>query len=290
MRTRSRIPVHTEGEALYCAKDFAGALLKFHPFAAKGYAPALSRIGQMTLAGWGGPRNASKAEHYLMRAAEQGYAAAQDGLGLLHDATSQLHGPSPSDRCGSVRVSMHVHRYHNRHVSPPLNDVHACARAGPGPPNRLRDRWYGKAIAQGLLSGYTNLAASLVHCNMTETYPDIVALYVLRHAAAAALLPPPVLLYSSAFNMCGCGRYTIAARRGDPTSALQRGLAHLEGRYGLDPDPKLALYQIQLAVNLNTARAAGDFFEGNIPPLSPADAGKAEAVWLPHAKRLCTSV
>ena len=86
------------------------------------------------------------------------------------------------------------------------------------------------------------------------------------------------------------GRHTIAARRGDPTSALHLGVAHLDARYGLDPDPKLALYWIQLAVNLNKARAAGDFFEGAISPLSPENAGKAEAAWLPRAKELCTSV
>ena len=85
----------------------------------------------------------------------------------------------------------------------------------------------------------------------------------------------------------------MSTHRGDPTSALQLGVAHLEGLYGLGPDPKLALYQIQLAVNLNDALdgvAASDSVEGAIPPLSPVAAGRAKAFWLPLAKGLCTSV
>ena len=100
-------PAYTEGEATYRGKDYAGALIKFQPPAAEGHAPALFRVGQFALAGWGVPRDASKANHHLLLAAAQGCAAAQNALGLLHDGASVLHGPNPN-RCGSAWAWRHT--------------------------------------------------------------------------------------------------------------------------------------------------------------------------------------
>ena len=90
---------YAEGEALYRAKNYTGALREFRVDAGRGYAPAQFRVGQLALLGKGGPRNASNAEHYLMLAAGQGYGEAQTFVGLFHDRAYQYAGPNPSDRC-----------------------------------------------------------------------------------------------------------------------------------------------------------------------------------------------
>ena len=42
--------------------------------------------------------------------------------------------------------------------------------------NRLREQWYGKAIAQGYGPAITNLATAYLTSNVTEKKPEMIAL------------------------------------------------------------------------------------------------------------------
>jgi len=83
---------YVEGEALYRAKNYTGALREFRVDAGRGYAPAQFRVGQLALLGKGGPRNASNAEHYHVGG----------GAGLRRGAN--LCGPLPRPNISVCRA------------------------------------------------------------------------------------------------------------------------------------------------------------------------------------------
>ena len=65
------------------SQDDAAALSWFRKAADQGYAPAQNKLGLMYLIGRGVSQDDAIAANWLQKAADQGYAPAQDNLGLM---------------------------------------------------------------------------------------------------------------------------------------------------------------------------------------------------------------
>ena len=75
---------YLEGAAAYEAKKYALALSKWLEAAEQGYASAQNNLGVMYNDGRGVPQNYAEAVKWYRLAAEQGYALAQFGLGVMY--------------------------------------------------------------------------------------------------------------------------------------------------------------------------------------------------------------
>ena len=76
---------YLEGAAAYEAKKYALALSKWLEAAEQGYASAQNNLGVMYGNGEGVPQNYAEAVKWYRLAAEQGYASAQNNLGVMYN-------------------------------------------------------------------------------------------------------------------------------------------------------------------------------------------------------------
>ncbi len=74
----------SDGLAAYNRGDYATALREFRPLAEQGYAGAQNNLGVMYGKGQGVPQDYAEAVKWYRRAAEQGLAQAQTNLGVMH--------------------------------------------------------------------------------------------------------------------------------------------------------------------------------------------------------------
>lgn len=75
--------IFERGEALYHAKDYAGALAVWRPQGERGEKHAQNALGDMTLSGIGGEKDPAAAFQWYLKAARQGHANAQNRLAYL---------------------------------------------------------------------------------------------------------------------------------------------------------------------------------------------------------------
>ncbi|MDO8605149.1 MAG: trypsin-like peptidase domain-containing protein [Phaeospirillum sp.] len=86
------------GRALFAAKDFQGAVLWYRMAADQGFAPAQNYLGVLYEKGKGVHQDDREAVKWFSKAADQGYASAQFNLGTMYDnyrsALGNMYGPS----------------------------------------------------------------------------------------------------------------------------------------------------------------------------------------------------
>ncbi|MSP84000.1 MAG: sel1 repeat family protein, partial [Alphaproteobacteria bacterium] len=74
-----------DAQAAYYQGDYATALKLIRPFAEQGYAVAQNNLGLMYESGRGVPQDYAEAVKWYRLAAEQGFAQAQKFLGFMYD-------------------------------------------------------------------------------------------------------------------------------------------------------------------------------------------------------------
>ncbi len=87
-----------EGVAAYERGDYAMALREFRPLAEQGYAGAQNNLGLMYARGRGVPQDYAAAVKWYRKAAEQGYVEAQHNLGFNYGT------PLPSATWGPYAI------------------------------------------------------------------------------------------------------------------------------------------------------------------------------------------
>ena len=83
-----------EGVAAYERGDYAMALREFRPLAEQGYAGAQNNLGLMYARGRGVPQDYAAAVKWYRKAAEQGYVEAQHNLGSVPPCPRRLGAPT----------------------------------------------------------------------------------------------------------------------------------------------------------------------------------------------------
>jgi uncharacterized protein len=89
LSVRYRTPVscwagYDEGVQAHARGDYATALREWRPLANQGYAAAQNNLGVMYDQGQGVPQDYAQALHWYRQAAKQGHAGAQYNLGVLY--------------------------------------------------------------------------------------------------------------------------------------------------------------------------------------------------------------
>ena len=146
-----------EGVNSYQAQDYPSALREFLPLANGGNAHAQFALGVMYYEGEGVPKDYSQAENWYRKAAEQGFAPAQNNLGLMYDNGSYPQVPIDHSEAeiwyrkaaeqGFAEAQFHLGRlYYKGNVVP---EDYSKAEA-----------WYRKAAAQGHLQALNELGWS----------------------------------------------------------------------------------------------------------------------------------
>ena len=98
MLAQDAVPTVSEGIAAYERGDYAMALREFRPLAEQGYAGAQNNLGLMYARGRGVPQDYAAAVKWYRKAAEQGYVEAQHNLGFNYGT------PLPSATWGPYAI------------------------------------------------------------------------------------------------------------------------------------------------------------------------------------------
>jgi hypothetical protein len=135
-----------EGVTSYEAQDYQSALRVFLPLANGGNAHAQFALGVMYANGEGVEQDYGKAEFWYRKAAEQGFAPAQNNLGLMYD-----EGSPPQVRPDSSEAEFWYRKAAEQGFAEAQFHLGALYYEGKGVPKDYSQAgdWYSKAAEQG---------------------------------------------------------------------------------------------------------------------------------------------
>ena len=146
--------LNKKGYDAYNRKDYTEAFKCYSKAAEQGYADAQNRLGLRYDNGEGVPQDKAKAVYWYTKAAEQGNTSAQNSLGYCHQ-----HGEGvPQDKAKAVYWYTKAAEQGNASAQ---NNLGYCYQHGEGVPQDKAKAvyWYTKAAEQGNASAQYNLGS-----------------------------------------------------------------------------------------------------------------------------------
>ena len=232
-------------------RDYAAAARWYRLAAEQGFAPAQEAMGILYESGMGVTEDPIEAARWYRLAAEQGRATSENQLGMLH-----AKGRLPDEETAQQIAYFSAAKGDNQKD---LAEFAAVARKNN---DRRAVEWYRRAIDRGYTASMVNLAKLIEEGRVPDADPEeAIALY--RQAAEAGDPNAKSLLASRYATGVGVQQDAAAslamlesaAESGHGPSQISLGSLYLQGPGGGQPDPEKAAYWLGRAVDSGVEEA-----------------------------------